>query len=702
MNEVYNMYISAREKMIIEALIVEQGEVTIKELSKRIDVSSRTIHRDLNKIEELLDSYQLELIKKSGVGVQIMGEEKSKLKLIKQLETFTFREYTLEERQTMILCNLYESSEPVKLFTLSKDLGVSISTVSADLMKLEEQLKPFQLSILKKRGYGVELSGAEEAKRRAISYAIAKTLKEEGLFSLIKEQIHQQSEKHDDPISKRLMHLVDRKKLWKIENVMKDLYPNLSFSMTDNSYVGLIVHLALAIERILQGENIQIEKMYLKQIALEPEYPIAKKIIDGLMKSFQVDIPEAEVGYITMHLQGAKLRQQDGILHEASNLETYMQAKKLVQMMEKATGYQLNHHDSLLEGLVTHLKPAIYRIRQNMGIFNPLLKNIQKDYEELFEHVKVAVEIVFPTLVIPDEEIGYLVMHFGSALLGLSGKGDLKAYVICSSGIGTSKLLASRLQQEIPEIAEVVNVSVFELNDLPLSDRDLVISTIFLQTFHREYIMVSPFMTKDEITQVQLYARRQMLLKKAVPAVKESYSTVEVLKQKMEKIHLYTGTIADVLTNFHLTSQKGKVSAKDCMLEACNLLEQKQIIQKASTVAEALFTREALGGIGIPGTKLALFHTRIEQVCMPSFTIHKLEQPVVVKGMDGSEMEVHTLLLLLSPQPYHEPGLEVLSLISTIIIENEQSIKLFETEDQLQIQSYLAIKFERFIDEILK
>ncbi|MFF2753174.1 BglG family transcription antiterminator [Psychrobacillus sp. NPDC058041] len=698
----FNIYISAREKMIIEALIVEQGEVTIKELSKKINVSSRTIHRDLNKIEELLHSYQLELIKKSGVGVQIIGQEKGKRELIKQLEEFTFREYTLDERKTMILSMLYESSEPVKLFTLSKDLGVSISTVSADLMKLEEQLIPFQLSILKKRGYGVELSGTEEAKRRAISYAIAKTLKEEGLFSLIKEQIHQQSGIHDDPISERLMHLVDRKKLLKIEDVMKDLYPNLSFSMTDNSYIGLIVHLALAIERILQGENIQIEKMYLKQIALEPEYPIAKKIIDKLMDSFQVDIPEAEVGYITMHLQGAKLRQQDGILHEASNLETYMQAKKLIQLMEKATGYQLMNNESLLEGLVTHLKPAIYRIRQNMGIFNPLLKNIQKDYEELFEQVKVATEIVFPTLIIPDEEIGYLVMHFGSALLGLSGKGDLKAYIICSSGIGTSKLLASRLQREIPEIAEVINVSIFEVNELSLSDRDLVISTIYLQGFHREYMMVSPFMTKDEITQVQLYARKQMLLKKTVPAMRESDSTLEVLKKKMEKIHLYTGTIVDILTNFHITTTKNHISARECILSACNLLEEQQIILNAPIVVEALFARETLGGIGIPETKLALYHTRIEKVCFPSFTIHKLAQPVIVKGMDGNEMEVHTLLLLLSPQPFHEPGLEVLSLISTIIIENEQSIKLFETEDVLRIQAYLAEKFEHFIDGKLK
>jgi mannitol operon transcriptional antiterminator len=82
--------------------------------------------------------------------------------------------------------------------------------------------------------------------------------------------------------------------------------------------------------------------------------------------------------------------------------------------------------------------------------------------------------------------------------------------------------------------------------------------------------------------------------------------------------------------------------------------------------------------------------------------MQKLAHPVKIRGMDGNEMEVNTLLLLLAPQPYHEPGLEVLSLISTIIIENEQSIKLFETEEESQINAYLAMKFEQFIDEKLK
>jgi mannitol operon transcriptional antiterminator len=698
-NGVFNMDISAREKIILEELIDRNEEVTIKELSEKIDVSPRTIHRDLNTIEKLLCTYNLELIRKTGVGMQIVGLETNKEILKQQLYTFSSREYTLDERQTMILCTLYESSEPVKLFALANELGVAIATISSDLIKLEEQLIPFQLLIVKKRGYGIEISGSEKAKRRAMSYVIAKTLKEDELFSFIKERIQKKSWNRGNAISERLFHLVDREKILIIEDVMQELNRVLPFPITDSAYVGLIVHLTLAIERIMLGENIQMDTMYLEQLEKEPEYHIAQEIITKLSARFQIEIPKAEIGYITMHLQGAKLRQHEGQLLEASNLETFMQAKKLIQYFEDATGDDLRDNAPLLEGLVTHLKPAIYRIRQDMGITNPLLKNIRKDYEDLFQIVKNAVGKVFPELRIPDEEIGYLVMHFGSVLLGLKGEKNLKAYIVCSSGIGTSKMLVSRLQREIPEITEIVNVSLFELNELQISDRDLVISTIYLQEFLKEYMIVSPFMTQEEIKQVQLYARRQMLIKKPVALVNHGNSTVDEITNRMKNIHLYTGTVAELLSDFQHSSHTEHMSVEKCIRVACNQLEKKKIINNAEVVADALFAREAIGGIGIPETKLALFHTRHEQVLKPSFTIQTLRDPIVMTAMDGTDSEVHHLLLLLAPYSYHEQGLEVLSYISSLIIENEKSIELFESNDGKLIHSYLAKKFELFIDE---
>ena len=141
------MYISAREKMIVEILLDKREELTIKELAEKIEVSPRTIHRDLKSIELLLKNYNLGLVRKTGVGIQITGSHENKENLKRKLITLAIQDYMADERQTMILCTLYEAAGPVKLFALANELRVTEATISADLIKLEAKLKEFQLSI---------------------------------------------------------------------------------------------------------------------------------------------------------------------------------------------------------------------------------------------------------------------------------------------------------------------------------------------------------------------------------------------------------------------------------------------------------------------------------------------------------------------------------------------------------------------------
>ena len=72
------MYISAREKLIVEILLDKREELTIKNLAKRIDVSSRTIHRDLKGIAELLNAYNLELYGKLGLAFKLQVRNQTK------------------------------------------------------------------------------------------------------------------------------------------------------------------------------------------------------------------------------------------------------------------------------------------------------------------------------------------------------------------------------------------------------------------------------------------------------------------------------------------------------------------------------------------------------------------------------------------------------------------------------------------------
>jgi mannitol operon transcriptional antiterminator len=701
------MYISARERQILEILLTESNELTVKDLAEQIGVSGRTIHRDLKNVEDILEEYQLTLEKKSGVGIQVTGE-KSK---IHELELFLFNlfqtEYTPDERQTIILCELLESNGPVKLLGLANDLNVTIATVSNDLTKLEERLQIFGLSLVRRRGYGVEIEGSEGAKRRAMSNMITEYLGESEILSLARESIQKRSNQQINTISERLLGLVEKKKLLVVEKVIESISQDLPYSMADSAYIGLVVHLALAVERIQKGEAITIDQSYLENQKSTKEYKFAKKIVEQLEQVFQIQMPEAEIGYITMHLKGAKLRHDNEYLIEASSSHVAFKAKSLIEFVGNRIGKDLSDNRSLYEGMVLHLKPALYRLNQKMGISNPLLEKVKKDYNELFTIVKQGCEQVFPEFHVPDEEVGYLVMHFGAAILRFKEMGNIKTLVICSSGIGTSKMLATRLEREFPEMKQVRNVSVMEFKKMEKKDYQLILSTIPIPDFHNDYIIVSPILTKDEIEKIRSFISEHFKvngLKKKLDFQFENtgrQKSRDQFVEEMDMIKEYAHTIKSILEGFHIKEVNQMISKEEVLFQSCQELFEKQRISNIEEVVRALMEREKLGGIGIPNTSMALFHTRSKTVLEPSFTISVLQNPLEIAGMDQSEIEMKELVLLLSPESASKETLEVLSYLSTLLIESEESISLFQSNNEDKILAFLTAKFDQFFHEKL-
>jgi mannitol operon transcriptional antiterminator len=701
------MYISARERQILEILLTEKDEITVKDLADQIGVSGRTVHRDLKNVEDILTEYDLSLQKKSGVGVQISGSKEK----IGELELFLFNlfhtEYTPDERQTIILCALLESNGPVKLLGLANDLNVTIATVSADLTKLEERLQTFGLALIRRRGYGVEIEGDEGAKRRAMSNLISEYLDESEILSLARENIQKRSTQQINTISERLLGLVEKKKLLTVEKIVESIIQDLPFNIADSAFIGLVVHLALAVERIQKGEGIKINHSYLENHQSSKEYKFAEKIVAQLEQVFQIEIPEAEIAYITMHLKGAKLRHDNEYLIEDSSLQIAIKSRNLMDMVGKRVGLDLTTNRSLFEGLVVHLKPAIYRIKQKMGISNPLLDKIKRDYAELFATVKQAVEQVFHEFYVPDEEIGYLVMHFGAAILANKDILQLRTLVICSSGIGTSKMLATRLQQEFPELKQIQNVSVMEFKKMKADNYQLIISTIPIPDYHLDYILVSPILYKDEIEKIRSFINEQIIIngsekKFPVPLIdKISKKNTRMLIEGMKSIQGYAQTIATILEGFEVTRINDEGIVTTIIKRACQELLVNKKINNTEAVVDAIFEREKLGGLGIPGTSMALFHARSAHVITQTFTIYVTQKPIEVVGMDQKEMEIKSIVLMLSPEETAESSLEVLSYLSSLLIESEESISVFQSDDKEEILAYLTVRFDQFFNEKL-
>ncbi|GAA3331539.1 hypothetical protein GCM10020331_088530 [Ectobacillus funiculus] len=91
----------------------------------------------------------------------------------------------------------------------------------------------------------------------------------------------------------------------KIETVVQKT-EGWGYILTDSAYVGLVVHIALAVQRLKTVRLLQLLQMLFNSIKDTQEYEAAGKMAEDLDSLLAIQIPYSEIGYITMHLFGSQ------------------------------------------------------------------------------------------------------------------------------------------------------------------------------------------------------------------------------------------------------------------------------------------------------------------------------------------------------------------------------------------------------------
>ena len=381
---------------MVEVLLRHPDGLTAGDIADQLSVSARTVHRDLQAASDFFDSHGLTLVRQAGRGISVKGTPETREQVLEALQDVRSSELTSEERQVSLLGTLLASDQPIKLRALASRLEVSVRTVSRDLDEVEDWLADFRLSLLRRRGYGVEVLGKEGDRRRAMSRVILQNLDESAFLSLPQEP-GESAGRAADRIADRLLGFIDEDRLRKVEDLTGAAVKRLPYAIADGAFVRLCVHFALVVERLLQGGEIEMGEDILQRLRKTDEYGYAQSLAQAIKEEFRIDVPEGEVAYMTMHLRGTKLREDDTLEHyfESSDLEVASRVKAVIHYVEEQTGVALAGDSSLYTGLLAHLERAIHRLQENMDIYNPLLSEIKQDYPALFDLVNQGMNKVF-------------------------------------------------------------------------------------------------------------------------------------------------------------------------------------------------------------------------------------------------------------------------------------------------------------------
>ncbi|TCW42469.1 transcriptional antiterminator [Thermohydrogenium kirishiense] len=501
-----NMNNMEREMEIIKILLNSEEPIVVNELAEKLNVSNKTIRNDLKKAEEFLNEKGLKLLKKPGTGVMIEGPESKKLDLSTELNNSSkfVEPFSPEARKNYILKRLFMSNKNITIKELADELYVSKVTIHKDLEAVKEWLSKYNLRLIKKTNYGIEISGNEEDWRNAAASLIVSNKGQEEIKELLYEDY---TGRIDYKTLTRLKELIDID-YRKLEKIVSNMESKLEFRLSDEAFISLIIHIAISMERLIRNKDIRLSNDVLKKLKQEEEYLVAKQAAKEIEENFEVKLPDSEIGYILLHILGAKMQQNklkniEIEIKEDENINiAVIMAKEIIKIAEKALSVDFSSDSQLLNGLILHLKPTINRLKYGLTLRNPILNQIKENYPDIFG-VAWMTSIVFEKYIgkkVGEEELGYITLHLGAAFE--RAKKPLKALVVCSSGIGTSQLLAVRLERCFRKIEIIDIVSSLTLNDKMSENVDFIISTIPIES-DKPVVNITPLLTQNDIRKLE-------------------------------------------------------------------------------------------------------------------------------------------------------------------------------------------------------
>ncbi|WP_028976343.1 BglG family transcription antiterminator [Sporolactobacillus terrae] len=688
------MVLTNREKMILELLLKTSGKHSALSIASYLQVSVRTVRRDLKNIERLLTSQGLQLVQNKDKSLRIQGANQAIFKLVQALSNVQPVDLSAKERKLLLFVKLFQSDESMKTGPLAHDLAISSTTLTSDLDDLSDWTNDFGITLSRKRGVGIQLIGSERAKRTALANFYLFYFNENLIEAIF--QLNHQTLAEDQLV----LHYFKANHLIVIDQAMKSNMKTLYAELADSDYISFLIQVCIAVQRYASGHPLQDDDQD-ESISTEMEaLPFIGKIAAIVKNQLRIDLPVQEKAFMVTLLKGSRLQNAESIYFD--QVITGKAIKKLIQHVSQALHMDLTNDFSLFQGLMAHLEPSLFRIRKDLASVNPLTKQIKTQYSVLFQIIEHSLREVFQSIRFPDDEIAYIVLHFGSALEQRKQKRNIRALVVCPTGIGASKMLASRLKKEMKELYSIKIASIHDMEKLELNHFDLILSTVHLPKQKIPCLFVNPLLSQADIEAIKQVTDRligkqgQSLFLTDQEQIQEETGD-HSLEQLMDEIDRLQAGIRAIMKTFKVIRPKGAETTQAILQMLLSQAADDSIVSDVSRVLCRLIEREQLAGLGIPGTDMALFHCRDRAVHSLCFCIAHLNEPVELAAMNGGRIPVRNILLLLAPESLHPMEQEVIRTVSSSLVDDRESTLIFASANETTIRAKLEANFYQLL-----
>lgn len=627
-----------REKLILQILLKNIGEaLSIKEIAKATKIKERTLYREIKNLEDSLQRLGIELVKEKSRYI-LKGNVSS---LDSSLFETNFEDYaySTETRLTLILCFLILNGD-TSIKDISEKLMLSYNTVASTITTIEKILFDYKLTLIRKKGQGIEIEGKEVDRRVLLISLLCNEISDEEFFT----RLNNRDILSSNPFIKFLNFDLIKKVFY--ENKHLDVF-NL---YTDSSIKKILISLNVVFLRI--SYTTEIKENFTAQ-----EYNSIISLLNASKEIVDFDITEDIIQFLIKILKTCRLIEQLSYFNDKYSYTLVYKINLLIKYVSEKMNVDFTQDTNLSSGLIAHVESAIKRHQINLTEENDeLLEFVLKNYNELYLIIKSELLVVFDEINFNSTELSYIVIHFASSFEQIYRKNFIRALVICASGIGSSKILGSQIRKNIPEIKNLEYTIPSKVTKSLVNNYDVVISTIELEQ-DIDYLLIPTILKEKDISLIQerILASRSFKRNDFVKS-EDSFnigklgSACQIILKNTEYI------VAD--------NTKNNKEILDNIFGNSTL-----VINNKQEVVNSLLDRHNKSSVVIPNTDIALFHTLDKELAEPFIIICSLNNVLAMKDAMGEEQRVEYFIIMVSPN--EQEYTELLSQISIAILDDK-------------------------------
>lgn len=468
--------------------IKENGEVSLIENAKNMGISERNLRYkidDYNYYLKLLGLPEIE-IRKREIVVKNTLEEIVK-KVAGNMSLYSF---TKDEREKIIITDIFFNNENISLETLEEKLDISELTLKNDLKVLENYMKTFIISLDSK-------TLAYQAEERNVRRLI--------LDILLKNYNIKYLEGGKIDIEKNYQYgfficwdkMDEYFKTENVNNAMKVLKNTLDEAkktIGDENFKILLFYILITFKRFEEHPLKLIKNM--EFLTKSEEYAIVER------KFSEYGLSKSEILNMTEYFLGSHSFGFDDSFY-INWVQIELSMMRLIKEVAKSGYEELEKDMFLLENLINHMKPAIYRAKKGIRLPCEIYDEFKETYPLVLNLVSKAWNKIGIDIKISDDELAYIAMHFQLAMKRIKSKKLENILIVCGAGYSTSRFLSASIKEHFN--VNIVNIIPYnELENYKNEDIDLVVTTIEGVKFRdKKVIKVSPILSTEDIIKLK-------------------------------------------------------------------------------------------------------------------------------------------------------------------------------------------------------